>query len=204
MNKFITFEGGEGCGKTTLINNLKNYLIKNNINFVCTREPGGLDVCENIRNILKTTPNLSAKTQLLLFSASRSHLVENVIKPSLDDGKLVLCDRFYDSSRIYQGYCSNISDEQVMFITNFATSNLNPAITFYLDIDPKIAFLRKGGPDKGDVIENAGLEFHNNVRNGFINLAKKEKDRFVVIDATLPEMQVLDKVVTVLKEKEII
>lgn len=204
MNRFVTFEGGEGCGKTTLINNLKNYLIKNNIDFVCTREPGGLDVCENIRNILKATPNLSAKTQLLLFSASRSHLVENVIKPSLDEGKLVLCDRFYDSSRIYQGYCGNISDEQVMLITNFATNKLCPAVTFYLDIDPKVAFLRKGGPDKGDVIENAGLKFHNNVRNGFINLAKNEKDRFVVIDATLPEMQVLDEVVKVLKEKEII
>lgn len=204
MNKFVTFEGGEGCGKTTLINNLKQYLLEKNVNFICTREPGGLQVCEEIRDILKTTPNLSARTQLLLFSASRSHLVENVIKPNLDEDKLVLCDRFYDSSRIYQGYCSNIADEEVMLITKFATNNLKPAVTFYLDIDPKVAFLRKGGPDKGDVIENAGLEFHNKVREGFKNLASLEKDRFVVIDATLSQEEVLKQVIKVLKEKEII
>lgn len=203
MNKFITFEGGEGAGKTTLINNLKQYFVNNNIPFVATREPGGIKECEEIRNIIKNTPNLSAKTQLLLFSASRSNLVEKIIVPSLNQGNVVICDRFYDSSRVYQGYCGQIQDELIMQITNFATGGIVPQLTFYLDIDPVVAFKRKGGPDKGDVIENAGIEFHKKVRQGFLNLAKTE-DRFVVVDATKSEQEVLNIVINKLKQNNII
>ena len=204
MKNLITFEGGEGCGKTTLLNNLKKYLDDNNVDYICTREPGGLEECEKIRDILKTTPNLSAITQLMLFSASRSNLVDKLVLPNLNSGRIVLMDRYYDSSRIYQGYCGDISDEKVMQITNMAIKGAVPQLTFFLDIDPEVAFKRKGGPDKGDVIENAGLEFHHKVRQGFLELAKKEPNRFKVIDATMPADEVFKTVVGILKQEKVI
>ena len=203
MNKFVTFEGGEGAGKSTLVNNLRNYLKQNKIDFVVTREPGGLPICEKIRDLVLTSP-VDTKSQLLLFSTSRSILVNNLIKPSLEDGKIVLCDRFYDSSRVYQGYCGGISDEDVMKITQFATQGLEPEITFYLDIDPIVAFKRKQTIDENDVFETKNIEFHQKVRQGFLELAKKEKDRIVVLDATQPSNKLLDIVIKKLKEKGII
>lgn len=204
MNKLISFEGGEGCGKTTLLNSLKKYLDEKGVEYVTTREPGGLPECEKIREILKTTPNLSAITEIMLFSASRSNLVDKVVIPNLQKGKLVIMDRYFDSTRIYQGYCNGIDDKIVMQITNLAIKNVMPKITFFLDIDPVVAFKRKGGPDKGDVIENKGLEFHKKVREGFLNLAKKESKRFRIIDATLPPEQVLKCVVEELIKEKII
>lgn len=204
MNKFVTFEGGEGCGKSTLINLLADYLTQINVDFLATREPGGLQVCEEIRNIVKySQEHLTPQTELLLFSASRAELVEDVIKPALNNGKVVLCDRFFDSTRVYQGYCVGIDDETVMQITNFATGGLVPEVTFFLDIDPKFAFERKGGQDKGDRIENKDFSFHTKVREGFRCLAEKEK-RFIVLDATLPPQELLEIVAETLKSKNII
>lgn len=204
MNRLVSFEGGEGCGKTTLMNNLKEYLDKNNIDYISTREPGGIEENEKIREILKTTENLSPITQILLFSASRSNLVDKVVIPNVESGKLVLMDRYFDSTRIYQGYCYDISDEIIMNITNLAIKEMVPEITFFLDIDPVVAFKRKGGPDNKDVIENIGIEYHQKVRKGFLRLAEKEPNRFVVIDATLSPEEVLNIVVKNLKERKII
>ena len=204
MGKFITFEGGEGCGKTTLIENLKKYLIDNKIDFVATREPGGLKLCEEIRNIVKySTEPISIRTELLLFSASRAELVKNFLIPNLNSGKVVICDRFFDSTRVYQGYANGLSDDEVMAITNFATGGLLPDITFYLDLDPKTAFERKGGRDAGDRIEERSLEYHNMVRVGYKKIASKEK-RFVVLDATRSREQLLEDVVNKLKVENII
>ena len=204
MGKFITFEGGEGCGKTTLIENLKKYLTDNKIDFVATREPGGLKLCEEIRNIVKySTEPISIRTELLLFSASRAELVKNFLIPNLNSGKLVICDRFFDSTRVYQGYANGLSDDEVMAITNFATGGLVPDITFYLDLDPKVAFERKGGRDAGDRIEERSLEYHNMVREGYKKIASKEK-RFVVLDATRSREQLLEDVVNKLKAENII
>ena len=199
MNKFITFEGGEGCGKTTLIENLKRYLTENGIDFVATREPGGLKVCEEIRNIVKySTEPISKRAELLLFSASRAELVQNYILPNLESGKLVICDRFFDSTRVYQGFANGISDKDVMSVTNFATNGLIPHITFYLDIDPEIAFKRKGGRDSGDRIEARDSEYHSMVREGYKKIAREEK-RFVVLDATKTREELLQEVVDRLK-----
>ena len=176
MGKFITFEGGEGSGKTTLLQNLKKYFDEHQIDYVLTREPGGLKVCEEIRNILKYSEEpISKRAELLLFSASRAELVKNLIVPNLNSGKIVLCDRFYDSSRVYQGYANGLSDEDVMNITNFATGGLCPDVTFFLDIDPVLAFERKGGRDKGDRIEERDLSYHQMVREGYKKIAEKEK-----------------------------
>ena len=204
MKNFVTFEGGEGSGKSTVIQELIDYCNQNNIDCIATREPGGLAVCEEIRKILKSTQGLSVETQLLLFSASRNHLCQNLIKPNLDSGKIVFCDRFYDSTRVYQGYAGGMSDEDIMLITNYAVGDIKPQVTFFLDIDPVLAFQRKGGCDKGDVFEEAGIEFHNKVREGYHKLAEQEKDRFVVIDATLSKEEVLGKVIKVLKERNIL
>lgn len=204
MGKFITFEGGEGSGKSTLLENLKSYFDYNNIDYVFTREPGGLKLCEDIRQILKySTEKMSTQTELLLFSASRAELVKQFIKPKLEEGKIVLCDRFYDSSRVYQGYANNLDDSEVMAITNFATGGLVPDITFFLDIDPEVAFKRKGGRDSGDRIEAKSLEYHNKVREGYKKFASAEK-RFVVIDATLSPSKVLNKVLDTLIKENII
>lgn len=204
MRNFITFEGGEGCGKTTLISKLHEYCVEHNIEHIVTREPGGANECEQIRNMLKSTESFSVKTQVLLFSASRSHLCEQLIKPSLDAGKIVFCDRFYDSTRVYQGMNGNIDDELIMQITNFAVKDIKPQITFFLDIDPVDAFKRKGGADQGDVFEQAGIEFHQKVRENFKKLAKKESERFVVIDASQPAEKVFSDVINVLKKEKVI
>lgn len=204
MNKFVTFEGGEGCGKSTLIGLLVNYFQENGINFLTTREPGGLDVCEEIRQIVKySKEDLTPQTELLLFSASRAQLTHDVIVPALKSGKVVVCDRFYDSTRVYQGYCVDVDDNTVMSITNFATGGLVPEVTFFLDIDPQFAFERKGGKDKGDRIENKDFSFHEKVRQSFKLLAQKEK-RFVVLDATKTLDELLSQVVNTLKQKKII
>lgn len=204
MNKFITFEGGEGSGKSTLINNLVNYFNDNNINYIATREPGGVKFSENIRNILKySTEPFGIRAELLLFSASRAEVVDKLIKPNLEAGKVVVCDRFFDSTRVYQGYANDISDEAVMSITNFATNGLTPAVTFFLDIDPVEAFKRKGGRDEGDRIEERDIDYHNKVREGYLNLCKKE-ERFVKLDATKTPQELLDEVVEILKMRGII
>jgi dTMP kinase len=206
MGKFITFEGGEGCGKTTLINSLTKYFEDHKLNFVVTREPGGLPLCEEIRKILKYFKDgeIDSRTELLLFSASRATLTSQFIIPQLKSGKIVLCDRFFDSTRVYQGYCGKISDEDVMEITNFAVNNLKPDLTFYLNIDPVVAFKRKNGPDSGDRFENLSLDFHHKVREGYLHIASLEPKRFRVIDASKPANEVFDNVLEILKRERII
>ncbi|MGN1212782.1 MAG: dTMP kinase [Christensenellales bacterium] len=204
MNKLVTFEGCEGAGKSTLIKNLCEYFDANQVDYVTVREPGGLKLCEKIREIVKySNEPISKNAELLLFSASRAQLVAGFIKPMLDEGKLVVCDRFYDSSRVYQGYASGVDDKTVMQITNFATDGLVPQVTFVLDIDPQVAFLRKGGRDKGDRIEAKDLNYHQMIRKGYLQLAKKER-RFVVLDATKSEQELVGIVVKKLKEEKII
>ncbi len=204
MGKFITFEGGEGAGKTTLIDSLKKYFDENNIDYIATREPGGVKVCEEIRNIVKySTEEISKRAELLLFSASRAELTQRLIRPSLESGKIVLCDRYFDSTRVYQGFANGIDDRDVMSITNFATNGLVPDITFYLDIDPKVAFLRKGGQDKGDRIEERDLSYHYMVRDGYNKIAKNDP-RFVILDATLSKETILEQVLQKLRTENII
>ena len=204
MGKFVTFEGGEGAGKSTLLSNLHEKLNQMNVDYVFTREPGGLKLCEDIRNILKySKEKMSVRTELLLFSASRAQLVEEYIKPKLAEGKVVLCDRFFDSTRVYQGYANGIADESVMEVTNFACEGLTPDVTFFLDIDPVVAFKRKGGQDKGDRIEERDMSFHQKVRDGYKMIAEKEP-RFVVLDATLSPETLVELVIDKLKKENII
>lgn len=200
----ITFEGGEGSGKSTLIEAIKKYFDEHKIDYVATREPGGLKICEEIRNILKySTQKINPRAEFLLFSASRAELVQEYIRPCIEQGKVVLCDRFFDSSRVYQGYANNFDDAEIMSITNFATDGLVPAKTFFLDIDPVIAFRRKGGQDAGDRIEQRDIAYHQKVREGYLKIAKNDS-RFVILDSTQPPEKLLQIVIETLKKESVI
>lgn len=186
---FITFEGGEASGKTTQIQMLKDYVntLDNKEDFVFVKEPGGTILGEKIRNLLmydESDPPVD-KAELFLYCASRVHLVEKVILPALKAGKIVVADRFYDSTIAYQGFAREIiSPEEILHLTEMLIGKLKPDITFYLKIQPEIAFKRKNPDIPLDRIEKAGLKFHEKVAEGFDYMANLEKDRFCVIDAT--------------------
>lgn len=181
---FITFEGPEGSGKTTQINRLAFYLTKKGFKVIKTREPGGSYIAEKIRKILLDPRNrrLNDKSELFLYLASRSQHIKDVIKPALKSGKIVLCDRFSDSTLAYQGYARGLNRKYVKKLNEFATDGLNPHLTIYLDIDVKTGLKRansiKGGKDR---LEKEKIEFHIKVRKGYLDMAKKEPNRIKVI-----------------------
>jgi dTMP kinase len=187
-NQFITFEGGEGSGKSTQINLLHNFLIEKGKDVVSTREPGGTPSAEIIRDLLTKgdADRWSPATEALLMWAARSEHVEKLIKPSLDKGKWVLCDRFYHSTYAYQGVGHNLGIENMRIIKKIIIGEITPNLTFILDIDPVNGIGRtKNRVSNEDRFEKMNLAFHNNLRKAFIQLAKKNPKRFIVIDAEL-------------------
>lgn len=185
---FVTFEGGEGCGKSTQIRLFERYLKENNFEYILSREPGGTPLSEKIRALLlEDKGEMSAKTEFLLFSSARVEHVEKVIKPALDEGKLVVLDRFYHSSYAYQGYAGNLDLKDIEAITEFAISGCKPDLVFLLDISYEDGMARKSRDEKLknlDRIESKGKAYHDAVRRGYLTLAERENDKFVVIDAT--------------------
>ena len=204
--KFITFEGCEGVGKSRQIKLLCEYLDKNKIEYFLTREPGGSSVSEQIRKVILDGKNtaMTDECEALLYAASRVQLLDEVIKPRLDNGELIICDRFVDSSLAYQGYARGLGSEFVENINSYAMQNFMPDCTLFLDLTPELAFKRKGGADKGDRVEQSGMEFHNNVYKGYKELAKKYPDRIVEIDASGSKEQTHKKIINALKNKGII
>jgi dTMP kinase len=184
---FITFEGGDGAGKTTLIDKICNDLDKSGRDVLKTRAPGGTEMGKEIRNLLLHKHNvaLAKRCELLLFLADRAQHVEELILPALHKGKLVLCDRFNDSTIAYQGGARGLTAGLVGNLCDFACSGLEPNLTLYLDLDPKIGFerARKAGLVK-DRIESETLKFHQNIRKTFKQIAKKEPKRLILIDAS--------------------
>lgn len=182
----ITLEGGEGSGKSTQIKFLVSFLRKHKIPFHLSREPGGTRLGDRIRKIL-LNPNIrkmSNRTELLLYEADRAEHVDQVIHPQLSSGKVVICDRFYDSSTVYQGICRGVGLEMTRVLNRFATGGLTPNLTFLLDIPEKKGMERVKRRRRLDRLEREKFPFHNQVRRGFLYLAKKEKRRFCVIDAS--------------------
>ena len=182
---FITFEGLDFSGKSTQARLLHEYLQSKEIKSTLLREPGGTRISEKIREILldKENPEMIPVTEFLLFSASRSQLVNEVIIPNLKKKIIVICDRYYDSSAAYQGYGGKVDINSVGIVNDFASGGLKPDITFFLDISPKEAFKRteiRGSAR--DRMENKNLAFYNRVYTGFKQLTNKYKKRFVVID----------------------
>ena len=182
---FITFEGIDFCGKSTQIELLKSYLLKNKKKVQVLREPGGTEISEKIRTMLldKENSKMLMETEFLLFSASRAQLVREKIRPYLDEGIYVISDRFHDSSTAYQGYGRGISIEVILSIHKLAIGNTIPDITFFIDIPVEIAEQR--GQEKLsehlDRIENSNKDFYSRVRKGYFELAKNE-NRFRILD----------------------
>jgi len=187
---FITFEGSEGCGKTTQIERLAKHLNSEGIEVLLTREPGGTPLGESIRHLLKFAEegkDMTPEAELLLFAASRAELVRRVIAPALDAGRWVVADRFLDSTTVYQGVGRQLDGEAVAMINDFAVGDRRPDLTFVLDLDPAEArrrLLRRprpvGAPDR---MEQLPEDFYAAVRQGYLALAHDEPGRFRVIPA---------------------
>ena len=182
---FITFEGIDFCGKSTQIELLKSYLLKNKKKVQVLREPGGTEISEKIRTMLldKENSKMLMEAEFLLFSASRAQLVSEKIRPYLDEGIYVISDRFHDSSTAYQGYGRRISIEVILSIHKLAIGNTIPDITFFIDIPVEIAEQRRQEKlsEQLDRIENSNMDFYSRVRKGYFELAKKE-NRFRILD----------------------
>lgn len=181
----ITFEGIEGSGKSTQAGLLVEYLRGKGLNVILTREPGGVEVSERIRSILiETGLNISPKAELFLFLASRAQHTDELIRPSLQKGYIVVCDRYIDASVAYQGYGRGLDVGMIKRLNDLATDGLRPDLTVLLDLPPEEGLKRVRASKKVDRIEGEDLEFHRRVREGYLEIARSEPDRFLVIEAT--------------------
>jgi dTMP kinase len=183
---FISFEGGEGVGKSTQINLLKSYLVKKKFNVKCTREPGGTVEGEFIRKFLVSGDKNSwdSYSELLLFNALRREHIKKIISPALQNGNIVLCDRFVDSTIIYQGFVGLINEELLLNLHKTFCYNLFPDITFFLSLNPKLGLSRtKLRNNKENRFEKKGLLYHQKIQNSFKSLSKKYHKRFIEINA---------------------
>ncbi|HOK14065.1 MAG TPA: dTMP kinase [Candidatus Kapabacteria bacterium] len=190
----ITFEGIDGCGKTTQIKLLKEYIESKGLSVVTMREPGGSDFSEQLRNILLSSRHrVGARSELMLFEAARANLVDTVIKPELERGKIVICDRFYDSTTAYQAFGRGLPLDFVQKLNLFATGGLTPNLTIYLSISLDESKRRTSRPEF-DRIEKAGDEFFLKVIEGYNYIARQEPNRFVVVDASGSRQETARKV----------
>ena len=203
--KFITFEGCEGSGKSTQLRLLSEYLDKLGIEYVLTREPGGSEIAEQIRNIILNGKNTAMcdECEALLYAAARVQHLKEKVAPALERGKLVICDRFVHSSLAYQGYARGLGAEYVANINNFAIKNFAPDLTVFLDISPADAFKRKHGADPDDRMEQLGLEFHTKVYEGYKALLKADRS-MCAVDCLGSKTETQNKIRALLKEKGVI
>lgn len=179
---FITFEGADGSGKTTQLNNVKSFLEEKGYDVVVTREPGALDIGQKIRNILLHHEGVVAdRCEMFLFLADRAQHVETFIKPAIEDGKIVLCDRHIDSTIAYQGYGRGQNINLLKELNSIAVNGLNPDLTLLYDVSTETAQVRVG--NEKDRMESAGIEFHKKVRNGYLELQKENPERIKLINA---------------------
>ena len=186
---FITLEGPEGSGKSSQLPDLAEFLRGQGWDVLTTREPGGTPIGDQIRQILMRLDNqeLHPRTEILLFLASRAQLVEQVIKPALREGKLVLCDRFGDSTLAYQGYGHGLDLGTLRTMLDFATDKLKPDLTLLLDVDVEIGLQRKRKEDEWNRLDAYALAFHQRVREGYHELCRQDPERWRVIDAMQPK-----------------
>lgn len=189
---FITFEGPEGSGKTSQITPLVDFLIKEGYSVSATREPGGTEIGEQIRSVLTRLENTSMhpRTEILLFLAARAQLVEQHIRPELARGGLVISDRYADATLAYQGYGHGTDLEMLKQLLNFATGGLWPDLTLLLNIDPEKGLQRKRGGEDWNRLDAYDLAFHHRVQQGYLELARQQPERWVIIDASQSFSQV--------------
>ncbi len=196
---FITFEGADGCGKTTQLELLANYLKGKNEEVIITREPGARGLGEKIREILLNYDGeVSDRCESFLFLADRAQHIDMIVNPAVEAGKIVLCDRHIDSSVAYQGYGRGLDIEQIDRLNMLATNGRRPDLTLVFDIDVETSMKRVG--KEKDRMESAGVEFFNRVREGYLELAKQEPERICVLDATKSIEEIHSEVVKIIEE----
>ncbi len=202
---FITFEGPDGSGKSTILNLVYDELVKRNHNIVKTREPGGTNISEKLRDIILDKENceLTYRTEALLYAASRAQHVEEFIMPNLKNGVNVISDRYVLSSLAYQGYGRGLGFDKVYEINDFATNSLNPDLTLFFIVDPLTTLKRKSGSEDADRLELEKESFHSRVYEGYMDILKryKDKDNFVEIDATKSIEEVYQNCLSVIEER---
>jgi dTMP kinase len=201
---FITFEGLDFSGKSTQAKLLHEYLLNAGKKSILLREPGGTTISEKVREIILDREHIEMTplTEFLLFSASRSQLVSQVIKPELANGSVVICDRYYDSSTAYQSYGGNLELNHVLKVNDIAAGGLEPGLTFFIDLEPKAAFARaeKRGNDK-DRMENKDMLFYKKVYDGFREIANQNPQRFVVIKGSLTIDEIQESIKNIINKK---
>lgn len=207
MKNFITIEGCDGVGKTHQTAMLKEYCVSSGqSDVVFTREPGGSKVAEKIREIILDAKNtaMTDLTEAFLYASARAQHLNDIVIPALREGKTVVCDRFVDSSYVYQGFGRGLGYEKVKRLNDIAVGEYMPEYTFFLDLAPSLAFKRKGGGDKKDRLEICAPDFYNKVYKGYQTLIRENPARFVVIDASGTREQTHHRLVGAMREKGII
>ena len=201
--KFITFEGCDGCGKSTQLRLFSEYLTKNGIPHIFTREPGGGKISEAIREILLSGKNMEMtdECEALLYAASRVQHLSDRVEPALKEGKLVICDRYVDSSFAYQAYARGLGVDFIGKINAFAIEKYLPDVTIFIELTPEEAFRRKHGADENDRLEQAGMAFHKRVYEGYCVLAEKEPLRIVKVDGRQTPEKIFEDILKTLRER---
>ena len=200
---FISFEGGEGCGKSTICDYIIEQLKLLGYNCLYTREPGGSDIAEQIRSVILDKKNVAmeARTEALLYAASRRQHYTEVIIPALASGKVVICDRFIDSSLAYQGYARGIGIDEVYKINEFAIGERLPDLTIYLEVKPEVGLARIANRSKSDRLDVEALDFHNNVFKGYQEVCQRYPKRIKIVNAENPLEQVKEDTLKLVLEK---
>ena len=200
---FITLEGPEGSGKTLQLPKLADYLRQCGYDVLTTREPGGTYISEQIRTVLHNLENkeMNPRTEILLFQASRAQLVEQIIRPHINKGGIVVSDRYADSTLAYQGYGHQIDIESLRVLVTFATGGLKPDLTILLDVDVEVGLRRKELKGEWNRLDAYNLEFHQRVRQGYLQLVRAEPERWEVIDASQSPIQVQNEIRRVVSER---
>ncbi|MCL6605984.1 MAG: dTMP kinase [Paenibacillus sp.] len=202
---FITLEGGDGSGKTTIMGRLAAYFQNRSMPYLITREPGGIEIAEKIRSIILDPAHtaMDARTEALLYAASRSQHMAERVEPALKEGLIVLCDRFVDSSLVYQGFARGLGIEEVWNINRFAIGSRMPNITFYLDIEPEIGLSRIAANREREVnrLDLESVAFHQKVREGYQLVAATYPERIVILDANRPLHSIEQDIVRTLEKR---
>lgn len=197
ISRLISYEGIDGSGKSTQINLLSDWLSEKNIKFIIVREPGGTTVSERIRHILLDKKNLKlcSESEFFLFLSARAQLVKEIIRPALEKGKFVICDRFIDSTIAYQGYGRKMEIAQLNNMNEMAVGECIPGQTFLLDVDMETSISRRDGSED-DRMESAGVDFLNRVRNGYIQLVTQNSNRITLLDSREDRTVIFNQIIT--------